>query len=78
LVVAIHTFMIEAGYKCIGIGDEVCFTAHNRPPNCLSGFCKLCYNPSPRINISLLSLLPFMYKFIVHLSVHCDTVNLCF
>ena len=25
LVVAIHTFMIEAGYKCIGIGEEVCF-----------------------------------------------------
>ncbi len=24
LVVAIHTFMIEAGYKCIGIGEEVC------------------------------------------------------
>jgi hypothetical protein len=38
LVVAIHTFMIEAGYKCIGIGEEVCFTAHNRHPNCLSIF----------------------------------------
>ena len=25
LVVAIHTLMIEAGYKCIGIGEEVCF-----------------------------------------------------
>ena len=24
LVVAIHTFMIEAGYKCIGIGEQVC------------------------------------------------------
>ena len=23
LVVAIHTFMIEAGYKCIGVGEEV-------------------------------------------------------
>jgi hypothetical protein len=22
--------MIEAGYKCIGIGEEVCFTAHIR------------------------------------------------
>ena len=24
VVVALHTFMIEAGYKCIGIGEEVC------------------------------------------------------
>ena len=23
LVVAIHTFMIETGYKCIGIGEQV-------------------------------------------------------
>jgi hypothetical protein len=29
LVVAIHTFMIEAGYKCIGIGEEVCFLRLN-------------------------------------------------
>jgi hypothetical protein len=29
LVVAIHTFMIQAGYKCIGIGEEVCFLRLN-------------------------------------------------
>ena len=29
LVVAIHTFMIEAGYKCIGIGEEIPESAGN-------------------------------------------------
>lgn len=29
LVVAIHTFMIQAGYKCIGIGEEIPESAHN-------------------------------------------------
>ena len=27
LVVAVHTFMIESGYKCIGIGEQVCFAS---------------------------------------------------